>query len=126
MRSSTSSAGRASKRANDFSSVRPAPALPHPATSRTGTDSRTIRRSPPAEGRHPATRNTTDPTTSSTPPHQETTDMPSVDSTDRPTTGGALAFEGYVPPYEATLTTNLREAGAVSVTCLAFARAALN
>ena len=36
-----------------------------------------------------------------------------VHTTDMPTTGGALAFEGYVPPYEATLTTNLREAGAV-------------
>jgi len=30
-----------------------------------------------------------------------------------PTTGGALAFAGYVPPYEATLTANLRAAGAV-------------
>ncbi len=29
------------------------------------------------------------------------------------TTGGALAFEGFVPPYEATLTANLREAGAI-------------
>lgn len=36
-----------------------------------------------------------------------------VHTTDMPTTGGALAFEGYVPPYEATLTTNLREAGAI-------------
>src|SRR5436189_31419 len=27
--------------------------------------------------------------------------------------GGALAFDGFVPPYEATLTRNLREAGAV-------------
>ena len=36
-----------------------------------------------------------------------------IHTTDVPTTGGALAFEGYVPPYEATLTTNLREAGAV-------------
>ena len=36
-----------------------------------------------------------------------------VHTTDMPTTGGALAFEGFVPPYEATLTTNLREAGAV-------------
>lgn len=36
-----------------------------------------------------------------------------VHTTDMPTTGGALAFEGYVPPYEATLTANLREAGAV-------------
>src|SRR5437899_10430570 len=32
-----------------------------------------------------------------------------------PTTGGALAFDGFVPPYEATLTRNLREAGAVIV-----------
>ena len=36
-----------------------------------------------------------------------------IHTTDVPTTGGALAFEGYVPPYEATLTTNLREAGAI-------------
>ena len=36
-----------------------------------------------------------------------------VHTTELPTTGGALAFEGYVPPYEATLTANLREAGAV-------------
>ena len=36
-----------------------------------------------------------------------------VHTTDMPTTGGALAFEGYIPPYEATLTTNLREAGAI-------------
>ena len=34
-------------------------------------------------------------------------------TTDMPTTGGALAFEGYIPPYEATLTMNLREAGAI-------------
>ncbi len=32
-----------------------------------------------------------------------------------PTTGGALAFLGYVPPYEATLTRNLREAGAIII-----------
>jgi amidase len=32
-----------------------------------------------------------------------------------PTTGGALAFAGFVPPYEATLTRNLREAGAVII-----------
>ena len=38
-----------------------------------------------------------------------------IHTTDMPTTGGALAFEGYVPPYEATLTTNLREAGAVII-----------
>lgn len=36
-----------------------------------------------------------------------------VHTTDMPTTGGALAFEGFVPPYEATLTTNLRDAGAI-------------
>jgi len=36
-----------------------------------------------------------------------------VHTTDVPTTGGALAFEGYYPPYDATLTENLREAGAV-------------
>src|SRR5205807_7706485 len=34
---------------------------------------------------------------------------------DLPTTGGALAFAGYVPPYEATLTKNLRESGAIIV-----------
>ena len=32
-----------------------------------------------------------------------------------PTTGGALAFAGFVPPYEATLTTNLRDAGAIII-----------
>ena len=32
-----------------------------------------------------------------------------------PTTGGALAFAGYTPPYEATLTKNLRDAGAIIV-----------
>ncbi len=36
-----------------------------------------------------------------------------VHTTDIPTTGGALAFEGYYPPYDATLTENLREAGAI-------------
>jgi amidase len=36
-----------------------------------------------------------------------------IHTLDMPTTGGALAFEGYVPPYEATLTTHLREAGAI-------------
>ena len=36
-----------------------------------------------------------------------------VHTTDMPTTGGALAFDGMIPPYEATLTTNLREAGAI-------------
>ena len=38
-----------------------------------------------------------------------------VHTTDMPTTGGALAFAGYVPPYEATLTANLRAAGAVII-----------
>ena len=32
-----------------------------------------------------------------------------------PTTGGALAFDGFVPPYEATLTANLRAAGAIII-----------
>lgn len=36
-----------------------------------------------------------------------------VHTTDMPTTGGAIAFEGLIPPYEATLTRNLREAGAI-------------
>jgi amidase len=36
-----------------------------------------------------------------------------VHTTHMPTTGGTLAFEGFVPPYEATLTTNLRESGAI-------------
>ena len=36
-----------------------------------------------------------------------------VQTTNMPTTGGALAFDGFVPPYEATITKNLREAGAV-------------
>jgi amidase len=31
------------------------------------------------------------------------------------TTGGALAFEGYLPPYDATLTKNLRDAGAIII-----------
>ena len=34
-------------------------------------------------------------------------------TTNMPTTGGALAFDGYVPPYEATVTKNLRDAGAI-------------
>ena len=38
-----------------------------------------------------------------------------IHTTDMPTTGGALAFDGYVPPYEATLTTNLRAAGAIII-----------
>jgi amidase len=38
-----------------------------------------------------------------------------IQTNDLPTTGGALAFEGYVPPYDATLTANLREAGAIII-----------
>ncbi|HET9466971.1 MAG TPA: amidase family protein [Vicinamibacterales bacterium] len=38
-----------------------------------------------------------------------------IHTTDMPTTGGALAFRGFVPPYEATLTAHLREAGAIII-----------
>ena len=38
-----------------------------------------------------------------------------IHTTNMPTTGGALAFDGYVPPYEATVTRNLREAGAIII-----------
>jgi amidase len=38
-----------------------------------------------------------------------------IHTTDMPTTGGALAFEGFVPPYEATLVKSLRDAGAVII-----------
>src|SRR5688500_18644837 len=38
-----------------------------------------------------------------------------IHTTSMPTTGGALAFEGLVPPYEATLTTHLRNAGAIII-----------
>ena len=38
-----------------------------------------------------------------------------IHTTDMPTTGGALAFEGLVPPYEATLTKKLRDAGAIII-----------
>ena len=38
-----------------------------------------------------------------------------IHTTDMPTTGGARAFEGLIPPYEATLTKNLREAGAIII-----------
>ncbi|HWJ13491.1 MAG TPA: amidase family protein [Gemmatimonadaceae bacterium] len=38
-----------------------------------------------------------------------------VHTTDMPTTGGALAFAGLVPPYEATLTRNLEDAGAIII-----------
>jgi amidase len=36
-----------------------------------------------------------------------------IQTTDMPTTGGAVAFEGLIPPYEATITKNLRESGAI-------------
>ena len=38
-----------------------------------------------------------------------------IHTTDMPTTGGALVFRDFVPPYEATLTTNLRNAGAIII-----------
>ena len=38
-----------------------------------------------------------------------------VHTTDMPTTGGAIAFEGLMVPYDATLTKNLREAGAIII-----------
>ena len=38
-----------------------------------------------------------------------------IHTTDIATTGGAVAFEGLMPPYDATLTKNLRDAGAVIV-----------
>ena len=38
-----------------------------------------------------------------------------IHTTHMPTTGGALAFAGYTPPYEATLTKNLRDAGAIII-----------
>ena len=36
-----------------------------------------------------------------------------IHTTEMPTTGGALVFEGYTPPYRATLTENLHRAGAI-------------
>src|SRR2546422_10012536 len=38
-----------------------------------------------------------------------------IHTTDMPTTGGALAVDGLVPPYEGTLTKNLRAAGAIII-----------
>jgi amidase len=38
-----------------------------------------------------------------------------IQTTDLPTTGGALAFDGLVPPYSATLARNLQDAGAVII-----------
>ncbi|MFN8061939.1 MAG: amidase family protein [Vicinamibacterales bacterium] len=38
-----------------------------------------------------------------------------INTSDLPTTGGALAFAGITPPYDATLTASLRAAGAVII-----------
>jgi amidase len=38
-----------------------------------------------------------------------------IHTTDMRTTGGALAFEALVPPYEATITKNLKDAGAIII-----------
>jgi amidase len=38
-----------------------------------------------------------------------------IQTTDMPTTGGAIAFQNLVPPYDATVTKNLREAGAIII-----------
>ena len=38
-----------------------------------------------------------------------------IQTRDMPTTGGALAFAGLMPPYDATVTKNLREAGAIII-----------
>src|SRR5215510_192280 len=38
-----------------------------------------------------------------------------IQTRDMPTTGGALAFAGLIPPYEATVTKNLRDAGAIII-----------
>ena len=36
-----------------------------------------------------------------------------IHTTDMPTTGGALVFKDFVPPYEATITKQLRDSGAI-------------
>ena len=38
-----------------------------------------------------------------------------IHTTDMPTTGGAVAFDGLRPPYEATVTRTLRAAGATTL-----------
>ena len=38
-----------------------------------------------------------------------------IHTTNMPTSGGALAFDGFIPPYEATLTRNLTAAGAIII-----------
>ncbi len=36
-----------------------------------------------------------------------------VDTKDMPTTAGSLSLKGYIPPYDATITKQLRDAGAI-------------
>ena len=38
-----------------------------------------------------------------------------IHTSDMPTSGGALAFAGLIPPYEATITRQLRESGAILI-----------
>lgn len=38
-----------------------------------------------------------------------------IQTVDMPTTGGAIAFDGFVPPYEARLVSDLREQGAIII-----------
>jgi amidase len=38
-----------------------------------------------------------------------------IHTTNMPTSGGALAFDGFIPPYDATLTKNLIDAGAIII-----------
>src|SRR3954464_7716578 len=38
-----------------------------------------------------------------------------IQTTDMPTTGGPLAFQNLIPPYEATVTKNLRDGGAIII-----------
>ena len=38
-----------------------------------------------------------------------------IHTTNMPTSGGALAFDAFIPPYEATLTKNLTDAGAIII-----------
>ena len=74
---STSSAGKASKRANDFSRVTPASALMHPASTRMGTDSRTMRRKPSVDDSHPTASRSSDTATRTAPTVGVTTGIPS-------------------------------------------------
>src|SRR5262245_16433618 len=38
-----------------------------------------------------------------------------IHTTDMPTTGGAVAFDGYRPPYDATITKTLRDGGSIII-----------